>query len=273
MPTPTPTWSCSGSARGGSTMRIDTFDTRTGGSYRYMAQRRRQASTRFHGVFHEVRPDERIVQTFTYEGAGRGQPGDAGVRGPRDGRTRLRSPSVVDSIEARDGVLASGMEHGIREGYEGSTSCWRGRRREHADRAGGGAPQIAGELHRPGPRRRRRPGTRPAPVEGWMARDVVRHLVEWFPGVPGIGADVHAAAGPSVDDDPVAAWETTPTRCRRCSTTRRRRSQVLSNPHVGEMPLDQATRSSTRRRLHAHLGPRAGDRPGRAARRGPVRGC
>ena len=48
----------------------------------------------------------------------------------------------------------------------------------------------------------------PAPCEGWVARDVVRHLVEWLPG-PGflLGAfDVDAGPIPSVDDDPAAAW-------------------------------------------------------------------
>jgi len=35
-----------------------------------------------------------------------------------DGRTRLTATSLVDSFEARDAVLASGMEHGVREGYE-----------------------------------------------------------------------------------------------------------------------------------------------------------
>lgn len=48
----------------------------------------------------------------------------------------------------------------------------------------------------------------PAPCAGWVARDVVRHLVEWLPG-PGflLGAfDVDTGPIPSVDDDPVAAW-------------------------------------------------------------------
>ena len=47
----------------------------------------------------------------------------------------------------------------------------------------------------------------PAPVEGWTARDVVRHLVEWFPGFLS-GGGIELARGPSVDDDPVAAWRT-----------------------------------------------------------------
>jgi uncharacterized protein (TIGR03086 family) len=50
--------------------------------------------------------------------------------------------------------------------------------------------------------------SRPAPCDGWVARDVVRHLVEWLPG-PGflLGAfDVETGPIPSVDDDPAAAW-------------------------------------------------------------------
>ena len=46
-----------------------------------------------------------------------------------------------------------------------------------------------------------------APCDGWVARDVVRHMVEWIPGFLRSGADVDLPAGPSVDDDPVAAWQ------------------------------------------------------------------
>ena len=35
-----------------------------------------------------------------------------------DGRTRLTATSLVDSFEARDAFVASGMEQGVREGYE-----------------------------------------------------------------------------------------------------------------------------------------------------------
>lgn len=99
-------------------MRIDTWDCRTGGSYRYV-----HASDGnefgFHGSFHEVRPCELIVQTFTFEGEPDGVAlekltfEDCG-----DGRTRLSSTSLVDSFEDRDAFVASGMEDGIREGYE-----------------------------------------------------------------------------------------------------------------------------------------------------------
>ena len=46
-----------------------------------------------------------------------------------------------------------------------------------------------------------------APCEGWVARDVVRHMVEWMPGFLRSGADVDLPDGPTVDDDPVAAWQ------------------------------------------------------------------
>lgn len=47
---------------------------------------------------------------------------------------------------------------------------------------------------------------RPAPVEGWVARDVVAHLVEWLPAFLEGGPGITLPAGPSVDDDPVGAW-------------------------------------------------------------------
>lgn len=46
----------------------------------------------------------------------------------------------------------------------------------------------------------------PAPVAGWTARDVVAHLVDWFPGFLAAGG-IALPAGPAVADDPVAAWQ------------------------------------------------------------------
>ena len=45
----------------------------------------------------------------------------------------------------------------------------------------------------------------PAPVPGWTARDVVSHLVDWFPGFLTAGG-ITLPPGPAVADDPVAAW-------------------------------------------------------------------
>lgn len=48
----------------------------------------------------------------------------------------------------------------------------------------------------------------PAPCEGWVARDVVRHLIDWFGGFLSATAGIDLPDGPSVDVDPVGAWQT-----------------------------------------------------------------
>ncbi|MGH3912622.1 MAG: SRPBCC family protein [Pseudonocardiaceae bacterium] len=101
------------------TMRIDTWDARTGGSYRYSAWGADKEVFSFYGSFHELRPNQRLVQTFTYGGVPDGvfleimTFEDLG-----DGRTRVSSLSVIDTVEGRDAMIASGMEHGVIEGYE-----------------------------------------------------------------------------------------------------------------------------------------------------------
>ncbi len=99
-------------------MRIEEYDARTGGSYRYVHQDEGGAEYAFRGVFHEVRPAERIVQTFTYEDYPDGVALETALFEDLGGRTRVTTTSLVDSMESRDGMIASGMEHGIREGYE-----------------------------------------------------------------------------------------------------------------------------------------------------------
>lgn len=100
------------------TMTIDHYNCHTGGSYRYIHSRGDEQYG-FNGTFHEVRPSEVIVQTFAFEGMAdyvalerltfQELPG---------GRTRLTAISLVDDFDARDAMVASGMEVGIREGYE-----------------------------------------------------------------------------------------------------------------------------------------------------------
>lgn len=101
------------------TMRIDSWDARTGGSYRYAALQNGEEVAAFYGSFHEVRPAERLVQTFTYVGEPDGVSLDTTTfEDLGDGRTRTTNLSVVPTMEARDAMLASGMSTGIIEGYE-----------------------------------------------------------------------------------------------------------------------------------------------------------
>ena len=100
----------------GMTTRIEHWDARTGGSWRYV-QSREGTEYAFRGCFHDVRPD-RIVQTFTYEGEPDGVSLETlWFEDLGDGRTRLRTQSLVDSLEVRDAWLRSGMEVGVDEGY------------------------------------------------------------------------------------------------------------------------------------------------------------
>lgn len=98
--------------------RIDQWECRTMGCYRYVMSSDGNEYG-FHGCFHEVRPSEVIVQTFTFEGMPDGvaleriEFEDLG-----DGRTRLSAWSLVDTFEGRDAFVASGMGEGVIEGYD-----------------------------------------------------------------------------------------------------------------------------------------------------------
>jgi uncharacterized protein YndB with AHSA1/START domain len=97
---------------------IDEWDARTGGSWRYTS-RRDGEQWGFYGSFHEVRPSERLVQTFTWDGAPDGVSLETMTfEDLGDGRTRTVGLSVVESFEIRDMILASGMDAGVVEGYE-----------------------------------------------------------------------------------------------------------------------------------------------------------
>lgn len=96
--------------------RIEHWDAKTGGSWRFV-QERHSTEYRFHGCFHEVRPG-RIVQTFTFDD----EPDGVTLQTLRfeelaTGRTRLHTQSLCDSFEGRDACLASGMQTGVNEGY------------------------------------------------------------------------------------------------------------------------------------------------------------
>lgn len=99
-------------------MRVEHYDCRTGGSYRYVHVRGEEEYG-FHGSFHDVRPSEVIVQTFTFDGMPDGVALERMVFEELEGgRCRIVSTSLCDSFADRDAMLSSGMDVGIREGYE-----------------------------------------------------------------------------------------------------------------------------------------------------------
>ncbi|WP_314146701.1 SRPBCC family protein [uncultured Leifsonia sp.] len=99
-------------------MDVEEYDFRTGGRYRY-THRDGSAEYRFNGVFHVVRDNEFAIQTFEFEGVPDVVSIESVTFEPLEGgRTRVRAHAVYPSVEARDGMVASGMERGVVEGYE-----------------------------------------------------------------------------------------------------------------------------------------------------------
>ncbi|MFL6160027.1 MAG: TIGR03086 family metal-binding protein [Marmoricola sp.] len=80
----------------------------------------------------------------------------------------------------------------------------------------------------------------PAPVDGWTARDVVDHLVTWLPSLLEGGAGVVLPTGPSAATDPVGAWTVHVEAVQALLDDPTTADKVLSNQHIGEVPLDQA---------------------------------
>jgi uncharacterized protein (TIGR03086 family) len=77
---------------------------------------------------------------------------------------------------------------------------------------------------------------RPSPVAGWTALDIVQHLVEWSRGfLQSAGIQL-----PELDvaADPVAAWKQHVSDVQ--AVLDDPAGRVLSNPHTGDKPVDEA---------------------------------
>lgn len=77
---------------------INHWSAVTGGAYRWANLQDGEEIASFYGSFHEVRENERIVQTQTFE--------------------MIPDGVLLESFAMRDGLVASGMEYGVRAGYE-----------------------------------------------------------------------------------------------------------------------------------------------------------
>ncbi|HEX3911602.1 MAG TPA: SRPBCC family protein [Solirubrobacteraceae bacterium] len=98
---------------------VEQMDVKPGGTWRFVI--RNDADGRenaFKGVYREVTPFERIVQTFEWEG----MPGHVIVETATfedlGGRTRVRGVSLFHTSEERDGMIASGMESGLSDSHD-----------------------------------------------------------------------------------------------------------------------------------------------------------
>src|SRR3954468_8206447 len=187
---------------------VGDIDLRVGGKWRYVI-RHGDDEVGFHGEYREIARPHRLVFTEVYEGVPELPPPDAYPVNTMtldkvDGVTTMTLLVQHTTNEERDTVLASGMEDGMQVSYD---------RREDLVADGGPADEIPERYRRVAARFTARVNEvptdgwdNPAPCEGWVARDVVRHLVEWIPEFLSTAGGPTLPAGPSVDDDPAGAW-------------------------------------------------------------------
>jgi uncharacterized protein YndB with AHSA1/START domain len=101
-------------------MTLEKFEPRAGGSYRYIHKDQAGNEYAFHGVNHEVLAPEILISTFEFEGLpekGHVILGTVRFEALPGNRTRLTSQSVFQSVADRDGMVQSGMERGVNDGY------------------------------------------------------------------------------------------------------------------------------------------------------------
>jgi uncharacterized protein YndB with AHSA1/START domain len=104
---------------GGHTMEVCEIDLRVGGRYRYVWRNADGSTMGMGGVYKEIVPLERIVNTEQFDQAW--YPGEATgtlTLVEKDGRTTMTTVVRYESKEARDGVLKSGMEGGVAASYD-----------------------------------------------------------------------------------------------------------------------------------------------------------
>jgi uncharacterized protein YndB with AHSA1/START domain len=101
----------------GNTLVVERMEVERGGHWRYV-ERVGDGAHRFEGRYREVRPPERLVQTFEWDG----MPGHVAVTTQEletvgADRTKVVTTVLFHTTEERDGMLTSGMEDGLNDSY------------------------------------------------------------------------------------------------------------------------------------------------------------
>jgi uncharacterized protein (TIGR03086 family) len=176
------------------------IDFRVGGSWRYVCRMDDGTELGWHGEYRGIERHRSITSTEVFEGFPDAESLNTMSLTESGGVTTLTTLVRHTSQEHRDGHVNSGMEGGMQDTF---------------NRLDGLLEQFDSERER-----FRRVAARftdvveavpagawssPAPCEGWVARDIVRHLIEWVPSFFS-RAGIELPVSMSVDDDPVKAW-------------------------------------------------------------------
>jgi uncharacterized protein YndB with AHSA1/START domain len=89
-------------------VKVDEFDPTPGGRWRILNYDADGTEYAFKGVFHDLVPNERIVQTFEWEGMPRHVCLQTATFEDVDGGTKVTAQAVFQSVEDRDGMAESG---------------------------------------------------------------------------------------------------------------------------------------------------------------------
>jgi uncharacterized protein YndB with AHSA1/START domain len=100
------------------TMTVVESDATQGGIWRFVHRAADGTEFAFRGVYHDVAAPERIVRTFEFGGT----PGRVSLEtvtfDELHGKTTLQGKCVYQTVDDRDGRIASGMKEGLRESMD-----------------------------------------------------------------------------------------------------------------------------------------------------------
>ena len=102
-------------------MKIDKYEPKSGGQWRCIHSAKNGKEFGFHGVCHEMAAPDRVIRTFEFEllpEKGHVILETAKFEALKDNRTKVTIQSVFQSVADRDGMIQSGMEKAVNEGYD-----------------------------------------------------------------------------------------------------------------------------------------------------------
>lgn len=176
-----------------------TIDLRPGGAWRYVSRDADGNELAWSGTYRDIVAHERIISTEVFESFPEAESLNTMTLTEHDGGTLLQTLVQHASRENRDGHVNSGMEGGMQVTFNRLDDLL-----ADADRPSGRYRRVAAQFDARVHAMADEAWDRPTPCEGWVARDVVGHLVEWVPAMIG-KADI-AFPGMDAQADPVGAW-------------------------------------------------------------------
>ena len=217
------------------------IDLRIGGSWRYVTRDQDGTELGWHGTFRSINAPYNLVSSEVFEGYPDGEAMNTLVLDEHDGTTTMSVTVLHQSRANRDGHIESGMEHGLQNSLNRIEDLLDSI--ESSPEAG----TIAARYRTVGGRFTEIVRAVPAdawdnaaPCDGWVARDVVEHLVDWVPELLRVGAGIDLPHGPSADDDPVGAWTTLHDAIGALLDDPATSGRTFAHPQAGTHPLDQA---------------------------------